>query len=102
MKKKSTSRSVSVKLRVLIASFVVLVGVFFVLFATANPSTGRELGDASAARGSLPRCNVTARTTMRVTPDGMVRDHDVAESKTQAQAASLPEKAAVTPFGNTV
>ncbi len=39
---------------------------------------------------------------MRVTPDGVVPDHNLAESKTEAEAASMPERAILAPLGNTV
>src|SRR5438105_4552447 len=101
MKKKFISQSASFKLRVLIATSVVFLGVVFVLFATANPSTGRELPDASPARSSFLRANVTARTIMRVTPEGVVRDYNL-QSKRGFVAASMTQRRMIRPLGNTL
>ena len=102
MKNKSTSQSVSLKLRVLIAFSVVLVSVFLALFAAANPFTGRDFRNASAASGALPPAQVTARTFMRVTPDGVVRDYNLRKSKGGALMARIPKRRVLGPLGNTL
>jgi hypothetical protein len=102
MKKKSTSRSVSLKLRVLIAFSVVLVSVFLALFAAANPFTGRDFRNASAASGPLPPAQVTARTFMRVTPDGVVRDYNLRKSQGGSLMARMPKRHVLGPLGNTL
>ena len=102
MKNKSTSQSVSLKLRVLIAFSVVLVSVFLALFAAANPFTGRDFRNASAVSGALPPAQVTARTFMRVTPDGVVRDYNLRKSKEGALMARIPKRRVLGPLGNTL
>jgi hypothetical protein len=102
MKNKSTSQSVSLKLRVLIAFSGVLVSVFLALFAAANPFTGRDFRNASAASGVLPPAQVTARTFMRVTPDGVVRDYNLRKSKGGALMARIPKRRVLGPLGNTL
>jgi hypothetical protein len=102
MKKKSTSQSVSLKLRVLIAFSVVLVSVFLALFAAATPFTQRDFRNASAASGSHPPVQVTARTFMRVTPDGVVRDYNLRKSKGGSLMARIPKRRVLGPLGNTL
>src|ERR1700730_16145537 len=102
VKKKSKAQSASLELRVLITLSVILVGVFLALFAGANPSTDRELRNASAASSALPPAKVTVRSFMRVTPEGVVRDYNLVESKTEAVAASMPERHVLAPLGSTL
>jgi hypothetical protein len=102
MKKKSTPRSTLVKLRVLTGLFVVVPGIFVALFVAANAPKAREFRNASAAPGAFLPAKVAGGTFMRVTPDGVVRDHNVIESKTRSVSVNVPDRRGSKPLGNTL
>jgi hypothetical protein len=83
---------------VLAAAFAGLVASLAV-FAGAEKSN--ELRDASLASGKLHLSIVTARTFMRVTPDGAMPDYKV-EPKAASVATRSSKNGAVRPSGNTL
>ena len=86
------------KPQVLAATFAGLVASLAV-FAGAEKSN--ELRDASLASGKLHSSIVTARTFMRVTPDGAMPDYKV-EPKAASVATRSSKNGAVRPSGNTL
>ena len=83
---------------VLAATFAGLVALLAV-FAGAEKSN--EWRDASLASGELHSSIVTARTFMRVTPDGAMPDYKV-EPKAASVATRSSKNSAVRPSGNTL
>src|SRR5215216_5830235 len=102
MKKKSTVRSTVSKLPILAGVFVVLTGAFLALFAAANPSTDRELRNASSTSGDLSSAMLTARAFMRVTPDGVVRDYELFKSNEGSSTTRMAQSHLIAPRGNTL
>src|SRR6516225_4032980 len=100
MKKKSTLRSAFFKLPILAGVFSALAGIFLTLLAAANSPTGPEFRNASPASGPPPPARVTARTSVRVTPDAVVLDHNFLKSKGESVAARTFERRLIGPLGS--
>ena len=100
MKKKSTLRSAFFKLPILAGVFSALAGIFLTLLAAANSPSGPEFRNASPASGPPPPARVTARTSVRVTPDAVVLDHNFLKSKGESVAARTFERRLIGPLGS--
>lgn len=101
MKKKSTVRSALFKSPALVGVFVVLTGATFALLAGPNPHARPDFRNASPTSSVLPSPKKTARTFMRVTPGGAVRDYNV-RPKEASVAANISQTRVVQPLGNTL
>src|SRR5262249_20355656 len=93
MKKRCIARCIFVNLRVLTGLFVVLAVAFLALFAAANASTGRD---------ALLPVGVTARTFMRVTPEGILQSRNLVRLIEPSVAASVPARRALGTLGPTL
>ena len=83
----------------------IVVGAFFGLVASlavfAGAERNNEYRNVSLSSNRLHSSTVTARTSMRVTPDGAISDYKT-ESKAAAAAARFSESRVIRPSGNTL
>jgi len=100
MKTQFTPQCASFKVTVPIGLFVLLATGLIALLAAANASTGLEFRNASRMSGAPSPAKTTTREFIRVTPDGVVLDHNLLTSKGQAVAARTPEKRLIGQFGS--
>jgi hypothetical protein len=81
---------------------VVLTGIFVALLAAPNSSISREFKNTSAISGTPSPAKLTGRTFRRVTPGGVVLDHQLLASRGASLVAGAPERHVTRPFGNTL
>lgn len=102
MKKKQTLRSAFFNVPVLTGLIAVLTGIFVTLLAAPNSSKSGELKSTSAISGATSPARLTARTFLRVTPDGVVMDRQLVPLEGASLAAGVPQGHVTRPFGNTL
>lgn len=81
MKMQPRSRCASFKVSVRIGLFVLLVTGLIALLAAANASTGLKFRNVSRMPDAPVSAKTTTREFIRVTPDGVVLDHNLVTSK---------------------
>jgi hypothetical protein len=93
-------------LRISIGLLTIVAGVFFVLFATANPSRGGGHGLGARSNGPVAPSpllsrQLTGRTFALVTPNGVITEN-LLGSERQDLARATPERLLLGPLGNTL
>src|SRR5690242_15174251 len=102
MKKKITLPSTLSNRPAAAGIFVILTAVFVALLAAANPPTRCGLQNERSRSGTVAPARVTTRTLMRVTSDGVVRDHSFLEARELSLTLTPGQGHLTAPRGNTL
>ena len=85
-----------------IGLFVLLVPGLISLLAAASASPGRKFRSVSRTPGASTPAKTTTRAFIRVTPDGVVLDHNLLMSKGEPVTPGRRERRVIGPSGNTL